>query len=80
MRAPAATNQGQAHPTCGAAPADVDMHQVGVGWRQPHYRDVLDDLPHEMELVQRACAAASDSIRMRYFPNELVTSWRGEAL
>lgn len=45
MRAPAATNQGQAHPTCGAAPADVDMHQVGVGWRQPHYRDVLDDLP-----------------------------------
>lgn len=44
------------------------------------FLDVLDDLPHEMELVQRACAAASDSIRMRYFPNELVTSWRGEAL
>jgi uncharacterized alpha-E superfamily protein len=42
--------------------------------------DILDDLPHEMELVQRACAAASDGIKMRYFPSGLVTSWIGEAL
>ncbi len=42
--------------------------------------DILDDLPHEMELVQRACAAASDTIRARYFPSGLVTSWVGEAV
>lgn len=42
--------------------------------------DFLDDLPREMEQVQRACAAASDAVRLRYFPSALVTSWVGEAL
>ncbi len=41
---------------------------------------ILDDLPREMELVQRACAAASDAIRGRYFPSGAELTWVGEAL
>lgn len=42
--------------------------------------EVLDALPAEMERVQRACAAASDAIRRRYFPSGSVTTWVGEAV
>jgi uncharacterized alpha-E superfamily protein len=42
--------------------------------------EVLDHLPAEMERVQRACAAASDVVRGRYFPAASLTSWVGEAL
>ena len=41
---------------------------------------ILDDLPREMEGVQRACAAASDAIRGRYFPTGSPAEWVGEAL
>jgi hypothetical protein len=42
--------------------------------------DVLDALPEEMERVQRACSAASDAIRSRYFPTGALTTWVGEAV
>src|SRR4051812_9151803 len=42
--------------------------------------EVLDDLPGGMERVQRACSAASDAVRGRYFPSGSLTSWVGEAL
>jgi hypothetical protein len=42
--------------------------------------EVLDKLPKEMERVQRACSAASDAIRGRYFPSGSATNWVGEAL
>jgi uncharacterized alpha-E superfamily protein len=42
--------------------------------------EVLDALPAEMERVQRACAAASDAIRLRYFPSGSLTTWVGEAV
>ncbi|WP_196250850.1 alpha-E domain-containing protein [Cellulomonas sp. JZ18] len=42
--------------------------------------EILDDLPREMELVQRACSAASDSVRGRYFPTGAELTWVGEAL
>ncbi|GHS89234.1 alpha-E domain-containing protein [Cellulomonas hominis] len=42
--------------------------------------EVLDSLPQEMERVQRACSAASDAIRGRYFPSGHLTTWVGEAV
>ena len=42
--------------------------------------EILDDLPRDMEQVQRACSAASDAIRGRYFPSGATTTWVGEAL
>jgi uncharacterized alpha-E superfamily protein len=41
---------------------------------------LLDGLPEEMEGVQRACSAASDAIRSRYFPSAISTAWVGEQL
>jgi uncharacterized alpha-E superfamily protein len=70
-------------PVSDRASVDDARRHIGHVRTSLEYRpfiDILDDLPHEMELVQRACAAASDSIRTRYFPNELVPSWMGEAL
>ena len=40
----------------------------------------LQRLPAKMETVQRACSAASDAIRSRYFPSGAPTTWVGEAL
>lgn len=42
--------------------------------------EVLDALPAEMERVQRACSAASDAIRRRYFPSGSITTWVGKAV
>jgi len=42
--------------------------------------EVLDALPREMERVQRACSAAWDAVRGRYFPSGCATNWVGEAL
>jgi len=61
---------------------DARRH-LGLARTSLEYRpiiDVLDALPEEMERVQRACSAASDAIRMRYFPSGHVTNWVGEAL
>ena len=42
--------------------------------------DLLADLPDEMEDVQRACSAASDAVRGRYFPSPTSIAWVGELL
>lgn len=42
--------------------------------------ETLMTLPDAMESVQRACSAASDSIRSRYFPSVALTTWVGGAL
>ena len=42
--------------------------------------DILERLPAKMEIVQRACSAASDATRARYFPSGAPTVWVGEAL
>lgn len=42
--------------------------------------DLLDALPDEMEDIQRACSAASDAVRGRYFPSPASTAWVGELL
>ena len=39
--------------------------------------DIIEDLPHQMDEVQLATSAASESIRGRYFPSEAVPSWSG---
>jgi uncharacterized alpha-E superfamily protein len=70
-------------PVSDRASVDEARRQIGHVRTSLEYRpliDVVDDLPREMERVQRACSAASDAIRMRYFPSGLVTSWVGEAL
>jgi hypothetical protein len=41
--------------------------------------DVLNDLPHQMDLVQQATSSASEAIRQRYFPTNAVPTWTGEA-
>jgi uncharacterized alpha-E superfamily protein len=41
-------------------------------------KEVLGDLPAEMEKVQRACSAACDAVTGRYFPRGVATAWVGE--
>ena len=43
-------------------------------------REILDDLPAQMQAVQRACATASDIIRDRYFLPDATVVWNQEAL
>lgn len=40
--------------------------------------DILADLPHEMERVQKVTREASDAIRQRFFPTQAEPSWIGE--
>ena len=37
--------------------------------------DVLTDLPHEMERLQRTCAQATDAVTRRYFAGSVATVW-----
>ncbi|MBO9524248.1 MAG: alpha-E domain-containing protein [Nocardioidaceae bacterium] len=37
--------------------------------------DVLTDLPHEMERLQRTCALATDAVTRRYFAGSVATVW-----
>jgi uncharacterized alpha-E superfamily protein len=37
--------------------------------------DVLTDLPHEMERLQRTCALATDAVTRRYFAGSVATIW-----
>lgn len=63
--------------------ADEARRHIGLVRMNLEYRplaDVLAGLPHEMEQVQRACSAASDAIRGRYFPTAPTTTWVGELL
>jgi len=83
-----ALNQAEAslaalEPVVDRATVDDARRHIGYVRTSLEYRplkDVLADLPHEMERVQRACSAASDAIRGRYFPSVHETNWVGEAL
>lgn len=37
--------------------------------------EILTDLPHEMERLQRTCAQATDAVTRRYFAGSVATSW-----
>ena len=70
-------------PVTDRATVDEARRHIGYVRTNLEYRplvDVLDALPKEMEQVQRACSAASDAIRGRYFPSGAATTWVGEAL
>lgn len=70
-------------PTLAPAGAVEAIRHLGHARTSLEYRplgEVLDALPAEMERVQRACAAASDAIRRRYFPSGSVTTWVGEVV
>jgi len=70
-------------PVVDRASIDDATRHIGRVRTSLEYRpllEIVDDLPHEMELVQRACAAASDAIRARYFPSGVATTWSGEVL
>ncbi|HWJ85052.1 MAG TPA: alpha-E domain-containing protein, partial [Cellulomonas sp.] len=59
-------------PVVDRATVDDARRHIGHVRTNLEYRplaEVLDDLPKEMEKVQRACSAASDAIRGRYFPS-----------
>lgn len=70
-------------PVADRAGLDDARRHIGHVRTNLEYRplmEILDDLPREMELVQRACSAASDAIRWRYFPSGAELTWVGEAL
>jgi uncharacterized alpha-E superfamily protein len=70
-------------PVADRAIVDDARRHIGLVRTNLEYRpliDVLDALPTEMEQVQRACAAASDAVRGRYFPSPTTMTWTGEAL
>ncbi|MBU4337186.1 MAG: alpha-E domain-containing protein [Actinobacteria bacterium] len=70
-------------PVVDRAGIDDARRHIGLARTSLEYRplaDILDELPMEMEQVQRACAAASDAIRGRYFPSGSPAQWVGEAL
>jgi uncharacterized alpha-E superfamily protein len=39
--------------------------------------DVMADLPHEMERLQRACAQATEAVTRRYFAGSEALTWQG---
>jgi len=70
-------------PVADRATIDDARRHIGHVRTNLEYRplmEIVDSLPREMELVQRACSAASDAIRGRYFPSGAELTWVGEAL
>ncbi|MCL2849917.1 MAG: alpha-E domain-containing protein [Micrococcales bacterium] len=70
-------------PVTDRATLDAARRHLGLTRTSLEYRPVsqiLDDLPGEMEQVQRACAAASHAIARRYFRSGPPAQWVGEAL
>ena len=53
----------------------IGRARTGLEYRR--LSDVLEELPRQMERVQRSCSAASDAIRSQYFPAGGVTTWLG---
>jgi len=53
----------------------IGRARTGLEYRR--LSDVLEELPQQMERVQRSCTAASDAIRSRYFPANGITTWTG---
>ena len=62
---------------------DDAQRLVGRARAELEYRrlaDIVEHLPAEMERVQRACSAASDAVRARYFAGAVALTWTGERL
>jgi uncharacterized alpha-E superfamily protein len=60
---------------------DHALRVLGQAVSSLEYRpiaEILDDLPHAMEGVQRATSAASEAVKQRYFPSQVVPTWAGE--
>jgi uncharacterized alpha-E superfamily protein len=61
--------------------SDRGRRKLGLARTSLEYRrleEILQDLPEEMERVQRACSDASESIARRYFPRAVTTAWLEE--
>jgi uncharacterized alpha-E superfamily protein len=63
------------HATVDEARMRVGEARAGLEYRR--LTDLLEELPQQMERVQRSCSAASDAIRARYFPAGATTTWLG---
>ncbi|WP_022882359.1 alpha-E domain-containing protein [Gryllotalpicola ginsengisoli] len=62
---------------------DAALRVLGQAVSSLEYRpiaEILDDLPHAMEGIQRATSAASEAVKLRYFPSQAVPTWAGERL
>jgi uncharacterized alpha-E superfamily protein len=62
--------------------SDTGRRLLGRARTSLEYRslaEILDDLPEEMEKVQKACSLASDAVARRYFPRAVATAWVEEA-
>ncbi|HEY0247307.1 MAG TPA: alpha-E domain-containing protein [Gryllotalpicola sp.] len=60
---------------------DAALRVLGQAVSSLEYRpiaEILDDLPGAMEGIQRATSAASEAVKLRYFPSQAVPSWAGE--
>jgi uncharacterized alpha-E superfamily protein len=62
--------QDEAQRLLGRARAELEYRSIS---------DIVDDLPGEMERLQRTCAAASDAVTHRYFSHAVAMSWQGGA-
>ncbi|MBM9460249.1 alpha-E domain-containing protein [Nocardioides sp. zg-536] len=60
--------QDEAHRLLGRVRAELEYRALP---------DLLDDLPAEMERLQRTCAAATDAISRRYFAGAEALAWKG---
>ncbi len=62
--------------------SDTGRRLLGRARTSLEYRslvEIMDDLPEEMEKVQKACSLASDAVARRYFPRAVTTAWVEEA-
>jgi uncharacterized alpha-E superfamily protein len=60
---------------------DTAVRVLGQAVSTLEYRpvaEIIEDLPQMMEDVQRATSAASEDIKSRYFPTQVVPTWAGE--
>lgn len=60
--------QNEAHRLLGRMRAELEYRSLS---------DVLTDLPHEMERLQRACALATEAVTRRYFAGAEALTWQG---
>lgn len=60
--------QDEAHRLVGRMRAELEYRSLS---------DLVDDLPAEMERLQRTCAAATDAISRRYFAGAEAVAWKG---
>jgi uncharacterized alpha-E superfamily protein len=67
--------------TARTASSDAGVRILGQMRSELEYKpitEILDDLPAHMDAVQSATSAASEAIRLRYFPTSAAPTWVGE--